>query len=467
MKFFLDTANIDEINDAAESGLLDGITTNPSHVAKAGKPFIQLIKDICALVPGPVSAEVTASALDEMMKQAHTLAEIAPNVVVKVPLTADGLKAVKRLSEEGIKTNVTLCFSSVQALLAAKAGATYISPFIGRVDDLGTEGMETIREIRTIFDNYQFSTQILTASTRSTLHVRDAALAGSDVVTLPYAVFQKLVNNPLTDIGLKQFDDAWAKVPAELKGISHKKRPDGGAGAELFALLEQRVHRRRGAHEETMEVKVLNASGASGQSVAVPEKLAGTKPNMGLIHQVVIAELAGKRQGTHKTKRRDEVAGSGVKIRRQKGTGRSRQGDKRVPHMRGGGVVHGPNPRDYHHDTPRKMRQAAFRQVLKNRMEHERVFVLDNIALEAPRTKTIVALLKTIEMSDQRVLLLVAEGDTNLELSARNIPKITAQSAAQTNASDVLRAEALVCTRAAWDELMVRVDGAAQMEVAA
>jgi transaldolase len=219
MKFFLDTANIDEINDAAESGLLDGITTNPSHVAKAGKPFIQLIKDICAIVPGPVSAEVTASALDEMMRQAHTLAEIAPNVVVKVPLTADGLKAVKRLSEEGIKTNVTLCFSSVQALLAAKAGATYISPFIGRVDDLGTEGMETIREIRKIYDNFQFSTQILTASTRSTLHVRDAALAGSDVVTLPYAVFQKLVNNPLTDIGLKQFDDAWSKVPAELKGI--------------------------------------------------------------------------------------------------------------------------------------------------------------------------------------------------------------------------------------------------------
>jgi transaldolase len=219
MKFFLDTANIDEINDAAASGLLDGITTNPSHVSKSGKPFLQLIKDICAIVPGPVSAEVTADNLDEMMKQAHTLAGIAPNVVVKIPLVADGLKAVKRLSEEGIKTNVTLCFSSVQALLAAKAGATYISPFVGRVDDIGGEGMEIIREIRTIFDNYDYATQILTASTRSTLHVRDAALAGSDVVTLPYGVFQKLVNNPLTDIGLKQFNADWAKVPDELKGI--------------------------------------------------------------------------------------------------------------------------------------------------------------------------------------------------------------------------------------------------------
>ena len=219
MKFFLDTANIDEINDAAESGLLDGITTNPSHVAKAGKPFIQLIKDICSVVPGPVSAEVTADTLDEMLRQAHTLAGIAPNVVVKIPLVADGIKAVKRLSDEGIKTNVTLCCSSVQALLAAKAGATYISPFVGRVDDIGGEGMETIREIRVIFDNFDFATQILTASARSSLHVRDAALAGSDVVTLPYGVFQKLVKHPLTDLGLKQFNDDWAKVPDELKGI--------------------------------------------------------------------------------------------------------------------------------------------------------------------------------------------------------------------------------------------------------
>lgn len=219
MKFFLDTANIDEINEAAASGLLDGITTNPTHVSKSGKPFIKLIEEICKVVPGPVSAEVTADKVDEMLRQAHTLAAIAPNVVVKIPLIADGLKAVKQLSEEGIKTNVTLCFSSVQALLAAKAGATYISPFIGRVDDIGAEGMESIREIRAIYDNYDFPTQILTASVRSTLHIRDAALAGSDVATLPYAVFQKLVKHPLTDIGLKQFNDDWAKVPDELKGI--------------------------------------------------------------------------------------------------------------------------------------------------------------------------------------------------------------------------------------------------------
>ena len=219
MKFFLDTANIDEINDAAASGLLDGITTNPTHVSKSGKPFIKLIEEICKVVPGPVSAEVTADKMDAMLRQAHTLAAIAPNVVVKIPLIADGLKAVKALSEEGIKTNVTLCFSSVQALLAAKAGATYISPFVGRVDDIGGEGLDIVREIRAIYDNFDFQTQILTASTRSTLHVRDAALAGSDVVTLPYAVFTKLVKHPLTDIGLKQFNDDWAKVPAELKGI--------------------------------------------------------------------------------------------------------------------------------------------------------------------------------------------------------------------------------------------------------
>jgi large subunit ribosomal protein L4 len=216
-----------------------------------------------------------------------------------------------------------------------------------------------------------------------------------------------------------------------------------------------------------MEVKIYNASGASGQSVAVPEKLAATKPNMGLIHQVVIGELAGRRQGTASTKRRDEVAGSGVKIRRQKGTGRSRQGDKRVPHMRGGGVVHGPSPRDYHQDTPRKMRQAAFRQVLKNRLENERVFVLDGFSMDAPKTKTIVALMKSLEMTNQRVLLLVTEADTHVTLSSRNVPKVMAQTVAQTSSSDVLRAEALLCTRAAWDELMARVGASDSAEVAA
>lgn len=217
MKFFLDTADIKEIREAQETGLLDGITTNPSHVAKANTNFIDLVKEICNLVPGPVSAEVTAETKDEMLRQGRILADIASNVVVKVPLTQEGLKAVKVFTEEGIKTNVTLCFSSVQALLAAKVGATYISPFVGRVDDIGGEGLETIRQIRAIYDNYGFSTQILTASTRSALHIRDAALAGSDVATMPYALFKKLVNNPLTDVGLKLFETDWNKIPEELR----------------------------------------------------------------------------------------------------------------------------------------------------------------------------------------------------------------------------------------------------------
>ena len=217
MKFFLDTADIKEIQEAQETGLLDGITTNPSHVAKAGTNFTALVKQICEMVPGPVSAEVTAPGKDEMLRQGRFLADIAPNVVVKVPLTAEGIKAVKVFTDEGIKTNVTLCFSSVQALLAAKVGATYISPFIGRVDDIGLNGMETIQQIRAIYDNYDFSTQILTASTRSTLHIRDAALAGSDVATMPMKIFMKLINNPLTDIGMELFDADWEKIPEELR----------------------------------------------------------------------------------------------------------------------------------------------------------------------------------------------------------------------------------------------------------
>lgn len=217
MKFFLDTADINEIREAQETGLLDGITTNPSHVAKSGRNFIELVKEICEVVAGPVSAEVTAEAKDEMLRQGRFLADLAPNVVVKVPLTQEGLKAVKVFTEEGIKTNVTLCFSSVQALLAAKVGATYISPFVGRIDDLGNEGMGTIREIRKIYDNYGFATQILTASTRSALHIQEAAMAGSDVATMPMALFKKLVNNPLTEIGLKLFDTDWNKIPAEFR----------------------------------------------------------------------------------------------------------------------------------------------------------------------------------------------------------------------------------------------------------
>jgi transaldolase len=221
MKFFLDTADINEIREAMEWGLLDGITTNPSLVAKTGKTFGAVLREIVELVPGPVSAEVTALDMQGMLDQAHEYADIASNIVVKIPLIAEGLKTVKRLSEEGIKTNVTLCFSSVQALLAAKAGATYISPFVGRLDDIGHEGIEGIREIRAIYDNYQFATQILVASARGPIHVRDAAIIGADVVTIPFKVYQMLVKHPLTDSGLHQFLEDWKKVPQDQK-------PDGG-----------------------------------------------------------------------------------------------------------------------------------------------------------------------------------------------------------------------------------------------
>jgi transaldolase len=221
MKFFLDTADINEIREAMEWGLLDGITTNPSLVAKTGKTFGAVLREIVEIVPGPVSAEVTALDMQGMLDQAHEYADIASNIVVKIPLIPEGLKAVKRLTEEGIKTNVTLCFSSVQALLAAKAGATYISPFVGRLDDIGHEGIEGIREIRAIYDNYQFATQILVASARGPIHVRDAAIIGADVVTIPFKVYQMLVKHPLTDSGLHQFLEDWKKVPQDQK-------PDGG-----------------------------------------------------------------------------------------------------------------------------------------------------------------------------------------------------------------------------------------------
>jgi transaldolase len=217
MKFFLDTADIKEIETILATGLLDGVTTNPSHVAKQNRPFLELVKEIAAMVPGPVSAEVTATNFDDMLRQAHMVASIAPNVNVKVPLIAEGIKLVKKLTEEGIKTNVTLCFTPTQALCAAKVGATYISPFIGRLDDIGQEGMEGIRQIRKIYDNYGFTTQILTASTRSALHIQQAALYGSDVATMPFALFKKLVNNPLTDIGLKLFETDWNKIPEEFR----------------------------------------------------------------------------------------------------------------------------------------------------------------------------------------------------------------------------------------------------------
>jgi transaldolase len=213
MKFFVDTADVAEIKDLAATGLLDGVTTNPSLVAKAKRDFREIIAEICALVPGPVSAEVAATDLDGMLKEGRSLARIAKNVAVKVPLTWEGLKACKALTDEGTMVNVTLCFSANQALLAAKAGATFISPFVGRLDDAGADGMELVREIRTIYDNYEdLRTELLAASIRNVLHVKQAAMIGADVATVPPAVLRALVNHPLTDKGLELFLADWRKT---------------------------------------------------------------------------------------------------------------------------------------------------------------------------------------------------------------------------------------------------------------
>jgi transaldolase len=213
MKFFVDTADVAEIKDLASSGFLDGVTTNPTLVAKANRDFKTIIAEICALVPGPVSAEVASTEYTQMLKEAHVLAKIASNVCVKLPLTWDGLKACKALSSEGIQTNVTLCFSAGQALMAAKAGATFVSPFIGRIDDIGYDGMQLIREIRQIYDNYpDLETEILAASIRTIGHVREAALIGADVSTVPPSVLKALVQHPLTEKGLAQFVSDWAKT---------------------------------------------------------------------------------------------------------------------------------------------------------------------------------------------------------------------------------------------------------------
>ena len=212
MKFFVDTAEIAEIKSLIPTGLVDGVTTNPSLVAKSGRDFREVVAEICALVPGPVSAEVTALEADQMIKEGASLARIADNVTVKLPLTLDGLIACKALTADGIKTNVTLCFSANQALLAAKAGATFISPFIGRLDDINIDGMELIREIRMIYDNYDFRTEILAASIRSANHVKDSAIAGADVATVPPSVLKSLVSHPLTDKGLKAFLADWEKT---------------------------------------------------------------------------------------------------------------------------------------------------------------------------------------------------------------------------------------------------------------
>lgn len=210
MKFFVDTALIEEIRELNEYGLLDGVTTNPSLIAKAGRALNEVIAEICALIDGPVSAEVAAPDFDGMVAEGEYLANIADNVVVKLPTTLDGVKACRHFVEKGIRTNLTLCFSATQALLVAKAGATYVSPFIGRLDDINLDGMELIREIRRIYDNYDFQTEILGASIRSANHVRDAALAGADVATVPADVIKGLVKHPLTDAGLAKFSADWA-----------------------------------------------------------------------------------------------------------------------------------------------------------------------------------------------------------------------------------------------------------------
>ena len=213
MKFFIDTADINEIKEANALGILDGVTTNPTLVSKTGRPFREVVEEICAAVEGDVSLEVVSLECDKMIAEAKELAKIGNNVVIKVPLIKEGLKAVRKLSDEGIKTNVTLCFSANQALLAAKAGGTYVSPFIGRLDDRGQEGMQLIEEIRTIYDNYSFDTQIIVASIRNPVHVKDAALVGADVATIPFSVFDKLAEHPLTDAGVKSFLADWEKVP--------------------------------------------------------------------------------------------------------------------------------------------------------------------------------------------------------------------------------------------------------------
>ncbi len=209
MKFFLDTANVKEIQEAASLGLLDGVTTNPSLVAKEGRSFKEVLVEICNIVDGPVSAEVVSLEADAMVKEGKGLAKIHKNIVVKVPLIAEGLKATKRMAAEGIKVNVTLCFSPTQALLAAKAGAWCVSPFIGRLDDISSTGMEPNRQILTIYRNYDFKTQVLVASVRHPQHVVEAALAGGHICTMPFSIFQQMVKHPLTDSGLKKFLADW------------------------------------------------------------------------------------------------------------------------------------------------------------------------------------------------------------------------------------------------------------------
>ncbi len=211
MKFFIDTANLEDIRKGVEMGMVDGVTTNPSLVAKENKPFEELLQEICRIVDGPVSAEVVSLDADGMCKEAKVLAAMSDNIVIKIPMVVEGLKAVKRLTAEGIKTNVTLVFSSAQALLAAKAGATYVSPFVGRLDDIGEQGMDLISDIMTIYRNYGYESEVIVASIRNPLHVLDAAMIGADIATIPYKVIEQLAKHPLTTNGIAQFLADWEK----------------------------------------------------------------------------------------------------------------------------------------------------------------------------------------------------------------------------------------------------------------
>ncbi len=211
MKFFIDTANIDEIKKGLELGMVDGVTTNPSLVSKEQRPFSEILQDICAIVDGPISAEVVSLDAEGMIAEARELAKLSDNIVIKVPMIMEGIKAVKRLSAENIKTNVTLVFSSSQALLAAKAGATYVSPFVGRLDDISQNGMDLIGDIMTILRNYGFTTEVIVASVRSPMHVVESALMGADIATIPYKVIAQLAKHPLTDIGMEKFLADWEK----------------------------------------------------------------------------------------------------------------------------------------------------------------------------------------------------------------------------------------------------------------
>lgn len=212
MKFFIDTANINEIREAASMGMVDGVTTNPSLIAKEGRDFKEIITDICAIVDGPISAEVISLDTEGMVREARELVKIHKNIVIKIPMTIDGLKATRTLTDEGIKTNVTLVFSPLQALMAAKAGATYVSPFVGRLDDLAQDGLVLVEQIVTLFENYGFSTEVIVASVRNPLHVLDSALMGAHIATIPFDVLKKLAGHPMTDKGIKAFMDDWNKA---------------------------------------------------------------------------------------------------------------------------------------------------------------------------------------------------------------------------------------------------------------